>query len=166
MLEQAIDQELEQMPAITDKQMQYKQQIDQLALEEEEIIEARGKPQPKIKLSQMPQQVRHNKLKTESKILMNVIKMICYRAESAIANMLAPHLANADNEKRMVVKQIISSNADLTPDYQEKTLTVKLYSLSANRYNHAVKQILQTLNDSETVFPGTDLRMIFTSSAV
>ncbi len=43
----------------------------------------------------MPQEKRYNKLKTESKILMNVIKMICYRAESSVASLLAPYLANA-----------------------------------------------------------------------
>jgi hypothetical protein len=76
-------------------------------------------------------------------------------------------LSNANKEKRMVVKQIIKSNADLTPNYQEKTLTVKLYSLSAKRYNDAVEKICGLLNDTETVFPGTDLKMIFqTFSAI
>jgi|GEM_PF-3349181 len=35
---------------------------------------------------EMPEKIRFNKLKTESKLLMNVIKMICYRAESAVAS--------------------------------------------------------------------------------
>ena len=37
----------------------------------------------------MPEQNRYNKLKQESKMLMNIIKMICYRAETAVANELA-----------------------------------------------------------------------------
>jgi hypothetical protein len=166
LVEQAIEEKLDNIPAITDKQMQYKQQIDQLTIEENELIIARKALQPKIKLAQMPQEKRYNKLKTESKILMNVIKMICYRAESSVASLLAPYLANADKEKRMVVKQIIQSNADLIPDYREQTLTVKLYSLAAKRYNHAVENIVQLLNDSETIFPGTSLRLIFKTSAV
>lgn len=165
LVEQAIEEKLDNIPAITDKQMQYKQQIDQLTIQEEELIIARKNLQPKIKLAQMPQEERYNKLKTESKILMNVIKMICYRAESSIASILAPYLANADKEKRMVVKQIIQSNADLIADYKEQTLTVKLYSLAAKRYNHAVKNIVQILNDTETIFPGTSLKMVFTISS-
>jgi hypothetical protein len=166
LVEQTIDEELENIPAITDKQMQYKQQIDQLALQEKELLQTRKKLNPKIKLAQMPQEERYNKLKTESKILMNVIKMICYRAESAVASLLTPHLANSDKEKRMVVKQIIQSNADLIPDYKNQTLTVMLYSLAAKRYNTAVENIIQILNDSETMFPGTDLKMIFMTSSV
>jgi hypothetical protein len=167
LVEQAIDENIENIPVITEKQMEYKQQIDMLACEEDKLLEVRKKIQPKIKLSQMQQEERYNKLKTESKILMNVIKMICYRAETAVASLLTPYLSNANKEKRMVVKQIIKSNADLIPNYQEKTLTVKLYSLSAKRYNDAVEKICGLLNDTETVFPGTDLKMIFqTFSAI
>jgi hypothetical protein len=167
LIEQAIDENLDNMPAITDKQMQYKQQIDQLFNDENELVNARKKLYPKIKLAQMPEEKRYNKLKTESKILMNVIKMICYRAESSMASLIAPYLATADKEKRMVVKQIIRANADLTPDYQNQTLTVMLYSLSAKRYNYAVGEIIKILNESETLFPGTNLKLVFkTSSAV
>jgi len=167
MMEQVMDDDLDKIPKITDKQAQYKLQIDQLAKEENNLIQQRKKLQARIKLAQMPEEKRYNKLKTESKILMNVIKMICYRAESSMAVILAPYLANADKEKRMVVKQIIKSNADLIPDYKEQTLTVRLYSLAANRYNIAVKKIVKLLNESETIFPGTNLKLIFeTSSAI
>jgi len=167
LVEKAIEENLDNIPAITDKQMQYKQQIDQLTIDENELTQARKSLQPKIKLAQMPDEKRYNKLKTESKILMNVVKMICYRAESSVASLLSPYLANADKEKRMLVKQIIQSNADVIPDYQKQTLTVKLYSLSAKRYNLAVEKTTQLLNESETVFPGTSLKLIFkTSSAI
>lgn len=165
LVEQAIDSELEILPRITDKQMQYKQLLDQYNQEEGLLVTERKKIQPRIKLSQMPEEKRYNKLKTESKIFMNVIKMICYRAESAVASLIAPYLANADKEKRMVVKQIIQANADVIPDYNKNTLTIILYSLSANRYNHAVAELADLLNQTETAFPGTELKMIFKISA-
>jgi len=63
----------------------------------------------------MPEQKRYNKLKTESKLLMNVLRMICYSAESAVAKYIAHYMAKEEDEKRMVVKQIIKSNADIPP---------------------------------------------------
>ena len=57
----------------------------------------------------------------------------------------------------MVVKQIIQSNADLNPDYEMKTLTVTLPSLAAARYNHAAAELTKLLNQTETIFLGTDL---------
>jgi hypothetical protein len=165
LVEQVIEGDLDEMPEITDKQMQYKLLLDQYSKEEYELLEQRKSHQPRITLSQMPEQHRYNKLKTESKILMNVIKMICYRAESSVASLLSPYLENAENEKRMLVKQIIETNADMTPDYQTNTLSVKLYSLSAPRYNLAAIKLAELLNQTETKFPGTNLRMVFKTSA-
>ena len=165
LVEQAIDSALEIIPTITDKQMQYKQMLDQYSQEEGVLVMERKKLQPRIKLGQMPEEKRYNKLKTESKIFMNVIKMICYRAESAVASFISPYLANADKEKRMVVKQIIQANADVIPDYKNNILNVVLYSLSANRYNQAASELANLLNQTETTFPGTELRMVFKISA-
>lgn len=161
----AIDQPLEELPAITNKQKEYKTQIDNLEKQEAGLLNQRSQLMPRLKIQQMPEQKRYNKLKTESKLLMNVIKMICYRAESSVAQWMAPYLAKADNEKRMAVKQIIQSSADLTTDYENKTLTITLHSLSANRFNVAANELAQLLNQTETIFPGTDLKMIFKITA-
>jgi len=91
--------------------------------------------------------------------------MICYRAESAVSSWVAPFLARAIDEKHMFVKQIIRSNADLSPDYQNKTLTITLHALSSNRFNKAVEKLTGLLNDTETIFPGTELKMIFRISS-
>ena len=91
--------------------------------------------------------------------------MVCYRAETAVANLLSAHLSKYWNsEKRMLVKQIIQSNADLIVDEQNKTLTVVLHSLSAHRFNIAVGNLATLLNQTETVFPGSDLKIIFKTS--
>jgi hypothetical protein len=164
--EQVIDDPLDNLPVLTNKQMEYKLLIEQYTSEEQQLLDERKKHPPKIKLWQMPEQKRYNKLKVESKILMNVIKMICYRAESSIASLLAPYLINAEKEKRMVVKQIIQANADIIPDYKANTLTINLYSLAAKRYNDAAAKLAGLLNETETIFPGTNLIMKFKISAI
>ena len=165
LIQLAIDQPLDNLPLITNKQMEYKEKIDFFKNQEMELINQRSRLKPRLKVCQMPQQERYNKLKTESKLLMNVIRMICYRAESSVAEWIAPYLAKAENEKRMVVKQIIQSNADLNPDYELKSLKVTLHSLAAARYNHAAYELANLLNQTETTFPGTDLKMIFEITA-
>ena len=165
LIQLAIDQPLDNLPLITSKQMEYKEKIDFFKNQEMELLNQRSRLKPRLKVCQMPQQERYNKLKTESKLLMNVIRMICYRAESSVAQWIAPYLAKAENEKRMVVKQIIQSNADLNPDYEKKSLKVTLHSLSAARFNHAAAELASLLNQTETTFPGTDLKMIFEITA-
>jgi hypothetical protein len=164
--EQVIDQTLDNLPEITAKQAQYKEALDQLLDEEKKLLENRTQHQRKIKLQDMPEGTRYDQLKTESKMFMNVIKMICYRAESTVLELISPHLNRAQEEGRMLIKQIIQNNADIFPDEQNNTLTVVLYSLSAPRFNHAAQQLINLLNETETVFPGTKLKMIFKITAL
>ena len=163
--ELAMDEKIDKLPEITERQMKYKHKIDILRKEENKMVTLRNDIPARITLERMPEQKRYNKLKTESKLFMNVIKMIAYRAESSVASVAFDHLNRAKDEKRMFVKQIISNNADLIPDYQNKTLTITLHSLSAPRFNHAAQQIADLLNKTETIFPGTNLCMIFKTTA-
>jgi len=161
--EEAIETSLDDMPALLKKQMKLVEQIEKNQQIEQELINERSKIPARIKLKNMPDQARYNKLKPESKMLMNIIKMICYRAETAVANELGN--INVKEEKRMLVKQIIQNNADLIPDYENKTLTVVLHSLSAPRFNLAAEKLTEVLNQTETIFPGTDLMLKFKTSA-
>lgn len=164
--EESIESAIDDIPALIAKQTALLEQIERHQPEEQKIAEQRSKTEKRIKLKEMPLQNRYNKLKPESKMLMNIIKMICYRAETAVANELAENLSNAKDEKRMLVKQIIQNNADLNADYENKTLTVVLHTLSAPRFNHAAAKLAETLNQTETIFPGTDLQLKFEISAL
>ena len=64
-------------------------------------------------------------------------------------------------EKRMCIKQMIQNNADIIPDYGHGTLTATLHAMSARRYNEAITGLCESLNQTETIFPGTELTMIF-----
>lgn len=164
--EQSIEALLEDVPVLNNKQMEILEKIEAHQQIEMQIKDQRSKISPRLKLKEMPGQRRYNKLKNESKMLMNILKMICYRAETAVANELAIYLQGAKEEKRMLVKQIIHNNADLLPDYENKTLTVVLHSLSAPRFNHAAAELANLLNQTETIFPGTDLMLKFKISAL
>lgn len=164
--EQSIEVFLEELPRLATKQIELLEQIEKHQQTEQQIQAQRSKILPRIKLKDMPLQNRYNKLKQESKMLMNIIKMICYRAETAVANELGAYLLNAKDEKRMLVKQIIQNNADLLPDYENKTLTIILHTLSTPRFNQAAAKLADMLNKTETIFPGTDLQLKFKISAL
>ena len=153
------------IPKIAPKMADYKEKIQSLKNEIDELKTKRLTCKSKIKLMQMPIEKRFNKLKPESKLFMNIIKMICYRAETALTMLIAPYFKNEEKEKRMLIKQIFNSPADLIPDYANQTLTVRLYSLSAPRCNVAVSELCKLLNETETVFPNTNLRLIFKTTA-
>jgi hypothetical protein len=57
--------------------------------------------------------------------------MICYRAETAVAHLIAPHYSRADDEVRSLIKAITLLSIDLMPDYVNNKLNIYLYQ-SAN----------------------------------
>ena len=82
MAQQVIDQPIDIIPSISNKQLELLNEIKEYQKQESLLIEQRKTLKPKILLSEMPQQIRYNKLKSESKLLLIVIKMIAYRDES------------------------------------------------------------------------------------
>ena len=161
LVEQNIAGEMEQTGKNIEKQLFFKKEIESLEAEEQELLAERALHPYKISIGEMPEHTRYNKLKTESKHLQNIIKIICYRAETAIANLLASYYQKSSNEIRALVKSIIFAKADLYPNYQTNTLTVRLNSLATPRDNLAVREICQTINDYEAVFPGTNLKLVY-----
>lgn len=143
------------------KQSKIEEELQLLKSEEEELLKERKKQPYKIKIKEMEKESRYNKLDFESKLFQNIIKMICYRAETIFSILLSSNYKKQDKEMRALTKSLINTKANIIPDETGKTLTVELYSLSNNRDNRAVEEMCDLLNGSETTFPGTDLRLIY-----
>ncbi len=86
--------------------------------------------------------------------------MIAYRAEIAMANLLRETIARSD-EVRSLLRGIDSSEADLIPDYEQGTLTVKLHYLANHSYDEVIQKSCDEFNCTETIFPRTNLRLIY-----
>lgn len=120
--------------------------------EEKSVLERRAQTPARIKICQMPKIQKHNKLNTESKVIMNTIKMICYLAETIVANLSIPYLTKGSEERRMFIKQITKTSADIKPDYINNTLTVGMHSLSTPHYNETANQLAMLLTQIETLY--------------
>jgi pyruvate-formate lyase-activating enzyme len=126
-----------------------------------DLVDQRKKIPYKIPLSQMPEDIRYNRLNIESRVLQNIIKMICYRAETALTRLLSPHYKRANQEIRALVKSIIHTRINMNVDHENQVLNITLYALANQRSNEAVHKICDTVNDTNTLFPGTNLRLVF-----
>ena len=164
--DQLMNEDIKEVPKIAAKYETYRLQIETLKQEEQQMVNERKQHSAKIPVSQMPENEQYNKLKTESKKFINLIRMIAYRAETALANIISETIENknANQFKRMIVKYIIEAPADITPDYEAKILYVKLHHLSTPAHNRAACQVAELLNESQTIFPGTDLVLKFQAS--
>jgi len=110
----------------------------------------------KILYAQLPENEKFSNAINERKHFLDTIKMIAYRAETAMVNLIRPTMAHAD-EARALLKQIYKTDANIYPDYVNKKLIVEIHSLTYRKDDKILLQLCQQLNDTETVFPGTEL---------
>jgi len=156
-----VNSDLETVPQYMPKQMNLINQLNQTKGEEQKLVEQRKQQSYKIKVQDMPENVKYTTLDMEGKLFQNIIKMICYRSETSVAMQLSEEIYDKQEEIRSFIKSIIKAKGDIVPDYKLKTLTIKLYTQSTPRYNYALEKLCVLLTDSETIYPGTDLKLIY-----
>lgn len=116
----------------------------------------------KITFASLPPQEQFSNAINVRKHFMDNIKMIAYRAETAMYNLIKNQLhPHHQDEGRKLLQQIYTSDADIVPDYTNKTLTVKLHNLNYRKDDKVVHYLCEKLNETETEFPGTDLKIIY-----
>ena len=60
-----------------------------------------------------------------------------------------------------MLRQIYNTEVDLFPDAQDKTLTVRLHDLTQAANDGAVRHLCDELSATETLFPATELGLIY-----
>ena len=125
-----------------------------------ETLKTERKKTPRhITTDELPEQDQFRQLSTSSKQLMDTIKMIAYRAETAMANLLRETITRPD-EARTLLRSLYQTEADLLPDYEAGTLTVRLHHMASRCNDVAIQKMCDELNEMEMLFPGTDLRLV------
>jgi len=130
-----------------------------------DLLSKRKTVPSRIKVKNLPEDKKYNKLIEESKKLKNLILMLSYRAETALYSLLPEFYRNAKKDGRQILKEIFTSSADLIPDYQNQILYVRLHSLSTHRANEVVEKLCAFLNDTNTTFPMTNLKLVYKTVA-
>jgi len=138
---------------------QLQEQIQHLDLEIDNLKQQRKQTTHHIPVKSLPEQDRFTRLRTERKHFVDTIKMIGYRAETSLASLLREHLARSD-DARALLRQIFNNEVDLVPNSAASTLTVRLHHLAQAAHDQALAQLCATLNETEPVFPGTNLTLI------
>lgn len=152
-----LNDDLDKANRYLSKQLHITEELQGLQSQEKDLLDSRAKLPSRIKIEEMADEIRYNKLNVESKRFQNIIKMICYRAETSCANLISTDYKKSVNEKRALVKSIIGSHGDILPDYTTNTLTVTIYSQANPRMNQALETTIELINQTETMYPGTNL---------
>jgi len=142
------------------KQAQLQEQIENLGQQIEQLKQQRKQTPHHVRVAELPEGERFQRLLPERKQFLDTIKLISYRAETSMASVLRQTMTRSD-DTRALLRQIYSTQADLFPDAESKTLTVCLHHLTQAIHDQALRHLCDQLNATETIFPGTDLRLIY-----
>ena len=125
------------------------------------IIKAELKSTPKhIAWELLPKEEQFQQLSTGRKQLMDTVRMIAYRAETAMVGLIKGPTVDTPAARR-ILQDLFVSDADIMPDLETKTLTVKIHRGSRPAVNRTLSLLIKRLNDAEIIYPGSDLRLIY-----
>jgi hypothetical protein len=136
------------------------QRIEQVGTDLEELRHKRKGIPRKIALSELPEAERPNQLPPLRKALVDTVKMIAYRAETAMVGLLRRHL-NKPEDGRGLIRELFTASADIVPDPQAGTLTIRIHPMACPAHDKAIGSLLMELTAAQYQHPQTQARMIF-----
>ena len=114
----------------------------------------------KVTLDELPENERPRQLHPMGKMFTDTVKMIAYRAETALVGLLHPHLAK-EEEARALIRELFVSSADLQPDEKENTPTVRIHRMACPAHDKAIAALLADLTQAAFHHPETGMRLIY-----
>ena len=133
----------------------------QAAQEELKRLRLERKETPrKVTIDSLPEEQRPNELLPLGKMFCDTVKMIAYRAETAMVALLRRHLKN-EAEARALVRDLLVASADIEPDDVAKTLTIRIHHMANKAQDTAVAALLDDLTQQAFCHPETGAKMIY-----
>ena len=129
-------------------------------------VKQRLKETPKhVQWDELPAEQKFDRLASSRKRLTDTVKMIAYRAETAMVAIVREELARKD-DARALLRDLFRSEADLLPDTSRGVLEVHVHPMANARSNRAIVHLLTHLNEASFTYPGTNLKLVYTMPGV
>jgi hypothetical protein len=143
--------------------IEIEKKIKELQIKQYQLKEKiKGQPE-KIKIGDIMNNEEIVMLETERKIIIDTIKMLCYRAETELFNLIYPFFSRQEDEGRAFIKSLFYLSGDLIPDEEGGRILIKHHTLANRRSNIALKEVCRLMNDENAKYPGTDKLLIYES---
>jgi len=114
----------------------------------------------KVMIDSLPEAERPTQLRPLSKLLSDTVKMIAYRAETALVALLRRHLEKPD-DARALIRELFVAAGDIEPDAVANTLTVRIHRMASPVHDRAIAALLEELTGPEFQHPETGASMRF-----
>jgi hypothetical protein len=137
-------------------------EIQSLETKLELLKKERKKEKKHITVEELQEQDQFEQLSQSGKHLIDTVKMIAYRAETAMSNLLMSIVPDFDkNATRVLLREIYNNTVDLVVDETNKILRVRMHHLATRGHDNALRKICEELTVTETEFPESGLKMVY-----
>ena len=155
------EDDAEQIPKWEQRKAELQEEIEQLEHELSEL-KTRQKVTPHhVSWQGLPDTDKFEQLAPSRKRLQDTVRMVAYRAETAMANVLREVMSRED-DARTLLRDLFRTEANLIPDAESNVLQVQIHSRPNPRSNRAIRHLLNHLNEAELLYPGTPLKLVYT----
>ncbi|NMQ30169.1 helix-turn-helix domain-containing protein [Candidatus Accumulibacter phosphatis] len=125
-----------------------------------QLCSARKASSRKVTIDSLPEAERPTQLPPLNKMLCDAVKMVAYRAETAMVALLRRHLKKED-DARALIRELFVSSADIEPNALANTLTIKIHRMASPAHDRAIAALLDELTLQDFPHPETGAKMIF-----
>ncbi len=139
-------------------------EIESLERQLHDVQKRKQETSQHLEWKDLPEEHKFQQLAPGRKRLLDTVKMIAYRAETAMTQIVREKLARED-DARALLRDLFRSEADILPDLENDVLEVRVHAMANPRSNRAIQHLIAHLNDTAMAYPGTKLRLNFSFAA-
>jgi len=113
-----------------------------------------------ISWDELAEDQKFQRLATGRKRLLDAIRMIAYRAETAMVKLVTGPTVVSKAGRRLM-QDLFTSHADILPDPHTQQLKVRLHRSARPATDRLLEKLLDHLNRAELSYPGTQLQLVY-----
>ena len=148
------------MERFTKKKSEKKTEIEYLEKRKKEVLSKRNSTAYKIPFNQLPDNLKFDTAVNERNFFLDIIKIIVYRSETAMCNIIKELMSNPQ-EARSLMRRLYSADADIETDLVNNILKVNIHNTNNWADDKILKKLCEDMNETQTVFPSTNLTLQF-----
>ena len=134
-----------------------------LAGELDQLKQQRADLPTHVRAGDLSEQDKLDALPVGRRLFLDVVRMIAYRAETRMAPVIGAQ-GNKPNARRLL-RALLTSDANIIPEHDRSILRVQLLGLGSDACDRMLAPLIEELNATATIYPGTELRLVYEMAA-
>ena len=131
-----------------------------LAAELDQLKQQRADTPTHLRAGDLPAQDKLDALPVGGRLFLDVVRMIAYRAETRMMVPVITTQGKKPNARRLL-RALLTSDANIIPVPAKGFLRIQLLGLGSDACDRMLAPLVEELNATNTIYPGTDLRLVY-----